>query len=241
MTLRLRFLAEVSAALALATGFGVVLCQTAIAQSDAINPADPSGILRQLAPNDTPPRSLTLKPSERTRAIRLLIAVKRDETGWHRQLAQYLLATLGYGYERNRDELLRVWRKDGDDGTMELMIGLFDQGHKELLQPLLARYDGWNAATSEGLGTFYSDQLVKNPRDFLTALAMFPRRRQLYLCTAAGGTDGSGMGPSAERRVLANLKKIGGEVASRCARGVRTGNRDADEANSDLPAPQPQK
>jgi len=182
-----------------------------------------------------------LKPAERARAIRLLVAVKRDETGWHRQLAVYLLATLGHDYQRNLDELLRVWHRDSDDGTMELLMRLYEQGHKELMQPLLAGYNGWNAATSEGLGTFYSGQLEKDPKDFLAVLATFPPHRQLSLCTAAGGTDGGRMGPERERKVLANLKAIGEEVATRCARGVREGSQDADNANSDLPAEPPKK
>ncbi len=67
-------------------------------------------------------------------------------------------------------------------------------------------------------------------------LGTFSPRRQMYLCTAAGGTDGGGMGPKTERKVLANLKAVGGEVANRCARGVRAGNQDAEKANNDLPA-----
>ncbi|MGA2219716.1 MAG: hypothetical protein ABSG51_16620 [Terracidiphilus sp.] len=215
-------------------GVAAILSQTTPILNKGANPADPEGILIQLAPDDGPPPSLALKPAEKARAIRLLVAVKRDETGWHRQLAIYLLATLGYDYERNREELLRVWRKDGDDGTMGLLIGLYDQGHKEFLQPLLAGYNGMNAAASEGLGTFYSEQLEKNPRGFLAVLSTFSPRRQLVLCTVAGGTDGGGMGPKTEGRVLANLKEIGGEVAQRCARGVRVGNPAADKANDDL-------
>jgi hypothetical protein len=222
-------------------GWATALGQTSPDKSQWTNPADPGGILRRLAPDDTPPPSLALRPAERARAVRLLVSVKRDETGWHRQLAVYLLATLGHDYERNLDELLRVWREDGDDGTMELLMGLYGQGHKELLQPLLAGYNGWNAAASEGLGTFYSEQLEKNPRDFLAVLATFPPRRQLYLCTAAGGTDGGGMGPETEHKIFASLKAIGGEVASRCARGVRAGNQDADNANSDMPTKAPNK
>jgi hypothetical protein len=214
-----------------AFGCTVILGQTASALEKNSNPADPEEILRQLAPEDAPPPSLALKPAEKARAIRLLVAVKRDETGWHRQLAIYPLATLGYDYEHNREELLRAWRNDGDDETMELLIGLYDQGHKEFLQPLLAGYNGMNAAASEGLGTFYSEQLEKNPRGFLAVLSTFSPQRQLALCTAAGETDGGGMGPKTERKVLANLKEIGGEVAKRCARGVRVGNPDADKAN----------
>jgi hypothetical protein len=89
------------------------------------------------------------------------------------------------------------------------------------------------------LGTFYSEQLEKNPSEFIAALATFAPRRQMELCTVAGGTDGGGMVPETEHRVLASLKEIGGEVANRCARGVRVGNRDAEAANKDLPAANP--
>jgi hypothetical protein len=228
-----RLLTHLFAALLLSSGGTLIHCQSAPYPNKGANPADPEGILYQLAPDGVPPRSLALKPAERARAIRLLVAVKRDQTEWNRQLAVYLLAMLGHEYERNRDEILRVWEKNGDDGTMALLIRLYEQGHKELLAPLLARYDGWNAATSEGLGTFYSDVLEKNPQDFLAVLATFLPKRQLELCTAAGGTDGGGMAKKTERKVLANLKGIGGEVADRCARGVRAGNRDADEATQE--------
>lgn len=233
MILRLRILEPILVPLLLFVVCECAFGQSAPDRSPGTNPADPQGILHQLAPDDAPPSSLSLKPTERARAIHLLIAVKRDETGWHRQLAVYLLASLGYDYERNLQELLRVWHRDGDDGTMELLIRLYGQGHKELLQPLLARYDGWNAATSEGLGGFYSDQLEQNPREFLAVLAAFTPKKQLDLCIAGGGTDGGGMGPGSEHKVLANLKAIGGEVADRCARGVRAGNRSADEANQE--------
>ena len=143
------------------------------------NPADPEGILTQLAPDDVPPMTMKLNPNEKARAIRLLIAVKRDETEWHRELAIYLLAMLGHNYVQNRDEILHIWCKDGDDGTMTLLMNLYTQGHKELLNPLLTGYNGWNAATSEGLGTFYSDELEKEPGQFLNALASFTPARQL--------------------------------------------------------------
>lgn len=233
-----RFIGYFVATMVLLPSSPIAPCQTTPDKSTGVNPADPAGILHQLAPGDAPPPSFTLKPADRTRAIPLLVAAKREQTGWQRQLAVYLLATLGYEYERNRDELLRVWRRDGDDGTMELLIDLYSQGHKEFLAPLLAGYNGWNAAASEGLGSFYSEQLERNPRGFLAALSTFTPRRQLYLCTAAGGTDGGGMGAKTERKVLANLKGIGGDVADRCARGVRAGNKDAEDAGRHLPQQQ---
>ena len=227
--------------LAILFNCAVVLGQTATDKNKGTNPVDSEGILNQLAPDDAPPPSLALKPAERLRAIRLLVAVKRDETGWHWELAVYLLATLGQDYAHNRDELLGIWRRDGDDGTMELLIRLYEQGHKELLSPLLTGFDGNNVATSEGLGSFYGDLLEKNPRDFLAAITTLPLQKQRNLCYAAGQEDGGGMGPETERKVLANLKVIGGEVAERCTRSVRAGNLDADVPKSDLPAEPPKK
>jgi len=42
------------------------------------------------------------------------------------------------------------------------------------------------------------------------------------------------MGTKTEREVLANLMEIGGDVADRCARGVRAGNKSAEDANRNL-------
>jgi hypothetical protein len=212
--------------------------QPSSAQRSGAGTEDGQSILVRLAPDDAAPPFFHLTPAEKPRAIRLLVVAKREETGWHRELAIYVLASLGHEYHANRDALLQVWRKDGDDGTMALLIYLYQQGHRELLVPLLSRYDGWNAATTEGLGTFYAEELAKYPADFLADLSTFEPKRQLELCTAAGGTDGSGMPPGMEARVANNLKRIGGEEALRCARGVRTGNRDAEAANRDSsPAP----
>jgi len=236
-----RFLMHALVLIVILTGLATAPCQNAPAKPPGANPADPEGILRQLAPDDTPPPQLALKAVARARAIRLLAAVKRDETGWRRQLAVYLLATLGQDYELNRNDLLRIWRgcvvpyavTECDEGTGELLMLLYNQGHPEFLQPLLAGGNGYQAALSEELGVFYSDQLEKNPRDFLTALATFPPRRQRDLCIMAGEGDGGGMGPKINRKVLANLKEISGEVADRCTRGVREGNRSAEEADEE--------
>jgi hypothetical protein len=229
----------VLAGLAILPGSTPGACQSVPVQNGAVNSADSEDILRELAPDDAPPPKLTLKPAARARAIRLLVAVKRGETGWRRQLAIYLLMTLGYDNERNREELLRVWRgcvaphpETGcDDDTMELIVWLYEQGHKEFLRPLLAGGPHSGGALSEGLGTFYSEQLERNPRDFVSALGAFSPREQSDICELAGGTDGGGMGPKTERKVLANLKAIGGELADRCARGVRLGNREVNEAD----------
>jgi hypothetical protein len=225
--------------------FGVLACLLAslgtvwnsgFAQAPSKSP-DAQGILAQLAPDDVPPKSLNLNSSQKTRAVRLLAEARREGSPWHRELATYLLAMLGHNYMQNRDELLRTWRKDGDPQTTILLMDLYEQGHQELLHSLLAGYSGWNAAVSEGLGTFFSDELNSNTRVFLGALAQFSPKKQTELCIAAGSTDGGGMAPETERAVLANLRGIGGDVAERCARGVRRGNKDAADTSRDPSEP----
>jgi len=223
--LRFRFFEYLLVALLFYPCCTVVSGQPMPAPNKGISPAGSRDILNQLVPDGMIPYSLALKPAEKARAIRLLEVVKRDETGRQRQLAIYLLATLGHDYERNRDELVRSWQSTDDDGIMELLIHLYEQGHKELMRSLFARGNGDNVPTSEGWGYFLGNQVEKNPRDFLAALATFSPEKQLMLCTCAGEEDGGGMEPETERKVLANLKNIGGDRANRCARGVRTGNR----------------
>ncbi len=227
----------------------VVSGQTPAAPDDETGLVDPEGILHELAPDTIPLDSLNPKPANRARAIRLLQAVKRQNTGWNRQEAVYLLALLGHDYALNRDELLKVWhgcvfKEDNtscDEMTAMALIGLYKQGHNELLRPLLTGCRNSDGALSEALGPFYADQLERNPKDFLTVLSAFAAKEQRGICWLAGAEDGGGMPPKTERKVLANLKVIGGDVANRCARGVRSGNSDADAANSDLPVAEPKK
>lgn len=246
---RINSLALWFATLTLLSSTSAVLGQSAPYGNAEANPSDPQDILFQLAPEDVPPSSLNLRSLEKARAIRLLRGVKRDETGRHRQLAIYLLATLGQDYERNRDALLRIWQgcavKDSTsectEDTADFLLKLYVQGHKELLRPLLEGGPNSDAALAEELGTFFADQLEKNPNGFLTALASFPPRQQAAICELGGGTDGGGMGPEAERKVLHNLNRFGGKIAARCAHSVRAGNKAAEDAHRDLMPDQPRE
>jgi len=241
---QLRFLVPFVAAFGILLGWTAALGQTVPAKTESA----PQDIVEQLAPLGVPPASLALKPAERAGVIRSLVAAKSGSDCRRTQLIDYLLALLGYQYERNRNELLQVWHgcvvNDFDHGcgedTADLLMRLYERGHKEILRPLLAGYRYSDGALAEGLGTFYSEQLERNPQDFVSALAAFFPKQQRNICRMAGETDGGGMGSETEHKVLASLKAIGGEIATRCARGVRAGNQDADSANSDLPA-EPQK
>lgn len=242
MRFRLAFIRPFLSTVLFVFGCIVILGQTASTLEKDANPADPEGILRQLAPDDAPPKSLTLKPAEKARAIRLLVAVKRDETGWHRQLAIYLLASLGYDYEHNREELLQVWQgcviNDFDHGCDEntalALVELYEQGHRELLHLLLAGCLYSDGALSEELFPFYAERLNRNPREFIAALAPFSPIEQQHicekaggeLCEEAGGGPADGTYPSTMRKVLHHMQEIGGETAGQCSRAVKQGYRE---------------
>ncbi len=247
VTFRLRAFNFLSVAIVLLFCCTVGSGQTATAPDDETGLIDPQGVLRELAQG--PLDSLTPKPANRSRAVRLLQAVKRQNTGWNRQEAVYLLALLDNDYALNRDELLKVWHgcvfkednTDCDERTAMALIGLYKHGHKEILRPVLAGGRHSDGALSEALGPFYAEQLKRNPRDFVSILATFPPKEQSAICWLGGAEDGGGMPPNDEHKVLANLRAVGRNVANRCARAVRAGDQDADNANSDLPPAEPRK
>ena len=95
------------------------------------------------------------------------------------------------------------------------------------------RSDG---ALSDALGPFYAERLELNAKEFVAMLSAFPPKEQRRICWLAGTEDGGGMSPKEERKVLANLKEVGGNLADRCSRSIHTGSREADQSNSDPPA-----
>ena len=247
MGFRLRFLAHLLVILVILTRNTAIVGQAAPANNEAVSPTDPEGIFQELAPDTIPLTDIKPKPANRARAIRLLLAIKHNETGWNRQKAIYLLAMLGYDYERNRDELLKVWhgcvvKEDGtecDFMTALALIGLYEHGHKELLRPLLAGCRNSDGALSEALFPFYAEQLERNPRDFLAALASFPRKEQQSICKYAAWEYDDGPDPETLRKVFNRLMKIGGGVADRCARSYKESGQAAEDANRDNPVDPP--
>jgi hypothetical protein len=230
------------AAIALVSCCSIVFSQTS---SDNRSPEGRIGsedIIDRLAPDGVAPSVLKLTPSQKAEAIRLLMAAKRQVIGSRKQLALYLLATLGQDYQLNRDDLLRVWHgcvvKDIDHGcdenTGDMLIKLYGQGHRELLRPILAGCHYSDGALSEELYPFYTDRLEHSPKEFVSALASFGQNEQSKICTHVGGdvceqTGGgptNGSYPRTMRTVLGNLKETGGEVADRCSHAVRKGYRD---------------
>jgi hypothetical protein len=187
-------------------------------------------ILEELAPHDNIPLTLHLEQKERTRAIRMLLDVKRENPEpWRRQLATYLLATLDYNYTTNRDELLHDWSRTNDDGLMELLNDIYKQGHKECLLPLMRDDTGYNIATSEGIGEVYSNALTRNPEEFLAILASLPKKRQNAVCGAIGRMDGGGISDKKVSILSQILRHAGSPLALQCAQQIRAANREAEK------------
>jgi hypothetical protein len=160
----------------------------------AQTPADSNlDIFEALVPGDAIPARLNLTPAKRTHAIKALIAARSSAGEDKRQEIAYLLATLGYEYQRNRDELLEVLKgcsheiptSGCDDMTGDYLMKLYSQGHKELLRPLLAAYPTWNATLQEGLGGFMGDRMAADTREFLGLVSTFPPKSQHRMCYAA--------------------------------------------------------
>jgi hypothetical protein len=249
MKLRPRLSACGLAILTCVAGAIAISAQTAPADIEKISPPDTDAVLRELAPDTVPLDEVKPKPANRTRAIRLLSAVKGQETGWNRQLAIYLLASLGYDYAGNREELLRIWHhcvtkdfnEDCNEDTAMILVGLYRQGHKELLRPLLACARNSDGALSEELFPFYAEELARNPSDFVAVLAAFSLKDQSHICECAATGDGDGMPAEVMHRVLRNLGKVGGAVAARCARSYKAGNQVIEDNDRNRPEQPTQK
>ncbi len=151
------------------------------------------------------------------------------------QQVSFLLAALGSDYRKNRDYLLSVFRgcqePDCDEETAEFLIGLYEQGHHEVLGALLAAGLKSDAALSEALGPFYGEVLTKAPSAFLSGIRRLDASHQKAVCTLAGGGDGGGIMPETLEAGRRHLRRGGDDVGLRCLRDFETASREADEAN----------
>jgi len=207
-----------------------VLTVTLLCQTKQNSQAD---IVDELMPDGVPSRMLKLSPDKQAEAVNRLEVAQKQATGKRAQQIAFLLAALGFEYEKNRDYLVQELKLCSspsvkgrcDETTGALLIVLYQGGHQEILRPLLLAGMKSDAALSEALGTFYSDVLTQNPPEFLHAIRGLPAASQKRLCSLAGSGDGSGMSSGALQATRKHLKAIGNEIALRCLRAVEVSNR----------------
>jgi hypothetical protein len=224
----------------------IAISQTSSAKKPGTDQNSSADIINRLAPDGVAPSTLALAPAQKAQIIRSLTIAKQQETGPRRQMAMYLLATLGQDYQINRNSLLKIWQGCAvknhdlgcDENTGDMLIKLYKQGHKELLRPILAGSHYSDGALSEELYPFYVDRLDQNQQEFISALATFHPSEQSQICVQVGNevceqsgggpTDGSY--PALMQTLLTKLKKTDGEIANRCSRAIRQGYQNQQSA-----------
>lgn len=196
--------------------------------------SDPKAIIQQLAPGEVAPEDLAVNPAQRARVIELLINAKHNETGWHRQLAIYLLICLHQNYNENIRDLLSILEDPGNhdtEDTLDLIIKIYRQGHPELMETILKTGPRSNAGMAQELGTFFEEDLKSHPKQFVSVLSGFSVSDQKSICRLAGRMDGGGLPPGDEAEISRKTRPINSSVARDCTRNVRKGNRLAQQAN----------
>jgi len=118
------------------------------------------------------------------------------------------------------------------EDTAGYLIGLYDQGDRALLSPLLNAGPSSDGALAEILGDFYSNVLSKNPRAFLSAIRSRALKQQRHLCWMAGATDGGGMGTKMLRDVRHSLRVISSRRSDPLSSVARTCLADVNRANA---------
>jgi hypothetical protein len=155
---------SVIVSLPLILSLGFAAAQPNQAPRARIDFSDPNGVIHQLAPDDAAPADVAVDPADRLMVIRLLRKAKHDDVGWHKQLAIYLLIRLGQDGDRNTLDLIHIWRSEGDEDTMGLIILLYRHGRPELLKTILEAGPHSDAALAEELGNFFGEELQSHPK-----------------------------------------------------------------------------
>jgi hypothetical protein len=187
------------------------------------SPTPTPDLVQQLLPDGAPIAAPQLTPIEQERIIPRLTAAQPQAAGKRAQRIAFLLAALDSDYEKNRTFLLQALRgcgerpaaKSCDEDTARFVIVLHDQGHPELLAPLLAAGRAGDGPVAEALGVLYHQVLTERPEGFVAAIRTLDPALQDRLCKLAGrGAGGSTPGETDE--LNRRLKGIGGNLANRC-------------------------
>ena len=201
-------------------------------------------ILRVLMPTGTRGDSSQLDRFDRAEEIQVLREARVDAISYRAIGITFLLAALGEDYETNRRKLIDALKDcahepypQGAECTYliaDYLMELCRRGDASLFELIFDVTNKADGAFAESLGGFYSDMLKDRPEQFLTALALFPKKQRRDLCSAAGSEDGSGMDDARFRRVSQLLNDLsarsgspGARIARDCLMGVRDGYKKA--------------
>jgi hypothetical protein len=142
----------------------------------------------------------------------------------------YALAVYGFEYGRNRDYLLLLLnnclarpRESPENGEcdgelLDFVTNLYWRGDDSLLAFLLQVADTRRDVIGE-IGTFYSDLLDRRGAVVLESIEKLPTEKQKLICKLAYDDDLTIDSPKRDR-VIAFLRGVGGEAATRCSKAL---------------------
>src|SRR5690242_15605031 len=180
-------------------------------------------IVTILMPKRNGSGAIQLRGMTKASAVKQLSAAQRGAAGRRAQAIAFLLAALDVEYSKNRDFLTASLRQcqstehaDCDEDTAELLIRLYERGHSDVLQPLVAAGVHSDGAMSELLGVFYGSVLKNHAGQFLQAARRLSPSGQKSVCKLAASGDGGGIDSKDGSQIRRSLRAVGGTVAVRC-------------------------
>ena len=200
-------------------------------------------IMNVLMPNGVWADASKLEYFEREEVIRVLKEARSDAKGARALGFTFLLAALNDDYDANKSKLMdalsecrRLSYPDVGqcaDFISSYLMDLGRMGDASVLKPLFDISDLADGGFAQALDGFYSDMLKLQPRQFLLALAPYPRRAQVGFCYDAAMEDGGGMDETRLREVKEVLNVIAAQgreplatLAKNCSAGILRGKRE---------------
>ena len=191
-------------------------------------------IMARLLPDENPHRVVKVDPAQRDEVVKELRAAQKTATGARAVEIAFLLAAFDANYAKNRDYLIDNLRgcttsavKSGCDGNIaEYLLALYEQGHKDVLKPLmLIGKDSYSAAGAVSLGRFLSSLIADDAAEFFDAIRRLPAETQSQLCDLAGMGYGDGLPADRLQRILKELKARGDEVSLTCLQAIEAASK----------------
>jgi hypothetical protein len=182
-------------------------------------------IVTKLMPKGNRSGAIQLRGITKASAVKQLSAAQRRASGKRARAIAFLLAALDVAYSKNRDFLTASLRQcqstehaDCDEDTAEFLIRLYELGHSDVLQPLVAAGVRSDGAMSELLGVFYGSVLKNHAGQFVQTAKRLSPAEQESVCELAAVGDGGGIDPKDGLEIHRSLHSIGGSVVVRCLR-----------------------
>ena len=164
--------------------------------------------------------------NQKAEAIAGLRRAQSSARGKQAQKIAFLLASLGWQYERNRDLLIATLAEcakpqpihDCDEETAGLLIALGGRRDAAILDAMLTAVSRADGALAASLGEFFQTLLRDSPDRFLRGLKIVESETIAAACGLAATGDGGSVDKDARVKIRASLQRAHNPEASACLR-----------------------